>query len=331
MINALPVWGAEDRTTDWKTLYNAKIEEIKSEYETGIRNDLGFSAMSKNAIYFSVQDINFDGVPELYHALCQVFELDPSVYGNEELYYIKDGQLVQGNISEMASFSLLPMHAGRKADRGDVLADRWQFAMRNQSTGEVCFITNDSYSGFADYPERTYSKLLFDAKTGVLSTTILLQQAENSYTTPLYLQGYDYVGADGYNSYSENGWEIANWKPGYLAPRVVVNGEAVAFDAPPVIINGRTLVPIRRIADALGMQVTWDGTTRQVTMSKNHKRVTMTIGDTRYNLNGEEKTMDVCAQIMSDRTFVPARFVSEALGCSVDWDAETLTVKINEN
>ena len=98
----------------------------------------------------------------------------------------------------------------------------------------------------------------------------------------------------------------------------VVNNEVVSVeDAAPYIADNRTFVPFRALGEALGADVEWDNDARTVTYTLGKSEVVMTIGETTYTVNGEEKTMDVAPVITGDRTYVPVRFVGEALGFKV--------------
>lgn len=110
---------------------------------------------------------------------------------------------------------------------------------------------------------------------------------------------------------------------------VTVDGEAVVFDAQPEMVNERTMVPMRAIFEKLGAEVSWDQPTQTVTAVTADKTVIATVGEMSMFVNGEEKVMDVAPYIKEERTYVPARFVSEALDCKVDWDQENYTVIIN--
>lgn len=109
---------------------------------------------------------------------------------------------------------------------------------------------------------------------------------------------------------------------------VTVDGEAVVFDAQPEMVNERTMVPMRAIFEKLGAEVSWDQPTQTVTAVTEDKTVVATVGEMSMYVNGEEKVMDVAPYIKEERTYVPARFVSEALDCKVDWDQENYTVII---
>lgn len=112
---------------------------------------------------------------------------------------------------------------------------------------------------------------------------------------------------------------------------VEIDGQVVDFpDAKPFINqDSRTLCPIRFIAENLGADITWDGETRTVLITKESTEILLTIGDNNALVNGTEKTFDTVPQIFEDRTYVPLRFISEAFNMDVDWNNETRTVLIS--
>ena len=98
----------------------------------------------------------------------------------------------------------------------------------------------------------------------------------------------------------------------------VVNNQVVTMeDAAPYVANDRTYVPFRALGEALGAEVEWDNDARTVTYTLGDTKIVMTIGEKTYTVNGEEKTMDVAPEITGERTYVPVRFVGEALGFKV--------------
>jgi len=109
---------------------------------------------------------------------------------------------------------------------------------------------------------------------------------------------------------------------------VVLDGRTLQFDVHPTIIDGRTMVPMRVIFEELGATVEWDGTTRTVTATSSGLIVRTTVGSRVIDVNGNRITMDVAPVIVDGRTLVPVRFVSEAFGAEVGWDAATRTVLV---
>ncbi len=109
---------------------------------------------------------------------------------------------------------------------------------------------------------------------------------------------------------------------------ITIDGDAKVFDVMPVLDNDRTLVPLRGIFETLGAQVEWDDTTWSVTATKGETTVELQIDNKIAKVNGKEVELDVPAKLINERTMVPVRFVSESLGCKVDWIDETQTVVI---
>jgi hypothetical protein len=113
---------------------------------------------------------------------------------------------------------------------------------------------------------------------------------------------------------------------------VFVNNEKLTFDAEPFIENDRALVPMRAIFEALGAKIVWDDDTKTVfaimETESEVNSITVQTGSLSAFVNSNEITLDVPAQIVNDRTFVPLRFVSEALNNSVEWDGSTKTITV---
>lgn len=107
-----------------------------------------------------------------------------------------------------------------------------------------------------------------------------------------------------------------------------VGGVAKVMDVAPYIKGDRTYVPMRYLGEILGAEVVWDDAARTVTLTKGDDVVVFTIGSATYTVNGESTVADVAPEIASDRTMLPARYVAEAFGAVVGWDAGTRTVLI---
>lgn len=111
---------------------------------------------------------------------------------------------------------------------------------------------------------------------------------------------------------------------------VYVDQQKVAFaDQAPVIVDDRTLVPMRKIFEAMDADVTWDEPSQTITSTRGSDVVTMTIGQKQVYKNGKVVyTMDVPAQIMQDRTMVPIRAVAVAFDANVAWDGINYVIDI---
>ncbi len=110
---------------------------------------------------------------------------------------------------------------------------------------------------------------------------------------------------------------------------VFVDNRELSCDAPPFIENGRTMVPMRRIFEALGAEVKWNGADQSILAVKDNTEISLRIGDATIGRNGENAIMDVVPHIVNNTTFVPLRAVSQSLDASVIWFGQTRSVYID--
>lgn len=108
-------------------------------------------------------------------------------------------------------------------------------------------------------------------------------------------------------------------------PKIMLNSKPLSFDVPPMIENGRIMVPLRAIFEAMGAKVDWDATTMTVTAVKVNNAVVLEIGSLTPTVNGLVFPIDVPAEIVNGRTLAPLRFVCEAFGANVIWAEDTQT------
>lgn len=116
--------------------------------------------------------------------------------------------------------------------------------------------------------------------------------------------------------------------PVMATPTVNLDGKQLSFEVPPSIENGRTLVPLRAIFEAIGATVTWDQATYSATAIKGDTTVILHIGSTTPTINGQVKQLDVPAKIVDGRTLAPLRFVGEAFGGTVEWNQASQLISI---
>ncbi|MGS0745228.1 copper amine oxidase N-terminal domain-containing protein [Syntrophomonas erecta subsp. sporosyntropha] len=118
-------------------------------------------------------------------------------------------------------------------------------------------------------------------------------------------------------------------EPAAKAITVNVNDQYhIPFVNAPFIESDRILVPVRELGDSLGYEVNWNPPAT-VTMSTANKNIIMNIGQKQYTLNGQDKEMDSAPLIKGDVTYVPLRFIAEALGYEVSYHPETKEVFLN--
>lgn len=115
-----------------------------------------------------------------------------------------------------------------------------------------------------------------------------------------------------------------------------LNGSKIECDVPPVIVDGRTLVPVRAFFEQLGAKVAFNERQKKVTITNDEYNVLITIDSSEVYVNGKKETLDVPAKIIVDedgngRTMIPVRFISTKMGYNVLWNQEILTVSISNS
>ncbi|MFA5523811.1 MAG: N-acetylmuramoyl-L-alanine amidase family protein [Tissierellales bacterium] len=109
---------------------------------------------------------------------------------------------------------------------------------------------------------------------------------------------------------------------------VIFDGKPIETDIPPIILNDRTLVPIRSIGDHLGAEVSWNQETKEARVKTENQEIILKVNSNMVLVNGESQEIPygVPAILVNDaRIMVPLRFVSEVFGCTVEWDQSTTT------
>ena len=110
---------------------------------------------------------------------------------------------------------------------------------------------------------------------------------------------------------------------------VVVNGQQIQFDQPPIERAGRVFVPLRGVFERLGASVVYDNGT--INATGNGRTIQLRIGSTTATINGASHALDVAPFLVGSRTLVPLRFISESLGATVDYDGNTRTVSVTSS
>jgi hypothetical protein len=108
---------------------------------------------------------------------------------------------------------------------------------------------------------------------------------------------------------------------------VIVNGQVMNFDQPPILQAGRVFVPLRGIFEQLGASVVYAN--GQINATSRGRTVSLTIGSTQATVDGQPQTLDVAPFVVGSRTLVPLRFIAQSLGATVNWNDSTSTVTIN--
>jgi len=112
--------------------------------------------------------------------------------------------------------------------------------------------------------------------------------------------------------------------------QVTVDGNPINFqDAQPQMQNGRVLVPLRGVFEAIGATVLWDSSAQSIAADAGPRHVRLRIGDHEANVDGHVVEMDTAPMISGGSTLVPLRFLSQSLGARVDWQPDQNLVAIS--
>lgn len=109
---------------------------------------------------------------------------------------------------------------------------------------------------------------------------------------------------------------------------VLIDNKVILFDVDPIVIEGRTMVPFRKIFEIFEFKVDWAASTSTVLANKGSQTIVLQINNKKSFVNNKQLIMDVPAQLINGRTMVPLRFISENIGATVNWIEETRTVNI---
>ncbi|MDO5397402.1 MAG: stalk domain-containing protein [bacterium] len=118
------------------------------------------------------------------------------------------------------------------------------------------------------------------------------------------------------------------------SPVMTINGTQQNIDTEgtaPVVIDNRTLLPVRAFVEAIGGEVAWDDNTYTAALKYDGKEILLTIGSTTAYLDNEANTLDVTPVIINNRTMLPIGFIAESFGFMVEWENSTQTVIITDN
>ncbi|WP_166240308.1 copper amine oxidase N-terminal domain-containing protein [Paenibacillus turpanensis] len=110
---------------------------------------------------------------------------------------------------------------------------------------------------------------------------------------------------------------------------IVLDGTFLSLNQEPVIVNDFTLLPFRGLLESMQASVEWDPTRRVVTATKGEVHIELTLDDKIAIVNGRKLQLNVPPQLINGSTYIPARFVAEALGAKVDWIGESRLVLIS--
>jgi hypothetical protein len=112
--------------------------------------------------------------------------------------------------------------------------------------------------------------------------------------------------------------------------KVLIDGqEFYFFEAQPAIVDNRTLVPLRELAETLGCDVNWIAPDTIIISNDSENKLTLKINSPVYQIGNEEYSADAAPQIINNYTYIPIRILADYLGLTVEWDSASRTVILN--
>ncbi|MBR7163828.1 MAG: copper amine oxidase N-terminal domain-containing protein [Clostridia bacterium] len=139
----------------------------------------------------------------------------------------------------------------------------------------------------------------------------------------------EYERRDGENNFMDlyNMLDTLSYELGEII--ITINNEMIDSDSAPMIIEGRTMVPIRAVAEKLGYKVNWDGANQLVSMiGEDGTSLLFSVGSNVAQKNSEAFSLEVAPFIHNGRTYLPLRAVAEAMSATVDWNGDEKIVEI---
>jgi len=110
--------------------------------------------------------------------------------------------------------------------------------------------------------------------------------------------------------------------------QALINGKTYTMEIPPILINGRVMVPLRFIAETLNAQVQWDGTEKKITVICLSNEIKLWLGKNFALINSKQFSLESPPILIESRVLVPVRFIAEALGATVNWKHQSSEVEI---
>lgn len=112
---------------------------------------------------------------------------------------------------------------------------------------------------------------------------------------------------------------------------IVWNGEPLTMQHEPLVRDGRVYMPLRELSGHIDGAAVWDARTKTVTVQTADRLVTMKLGAKRATVNGKQAALDAAPVVRQGVTYVPLRFVTEALGMDISWNAKQKSVGVNHD
>ena len=340
----------------WTALAADPIEVNYDSIDIYVKNRNVWKSSSPFGGCYGLLDFEGDGIPELFSSVMSgsgrfsenhYYKIDINTRSVYEMKNLPDGldmiDLLSGTRIYQDNQTGQPLYYYKDITRSGIYFNSTENGLFYMQNGTV-------YSNLLWYEKRE----LTDPGSGVYDISyytgsgdqLWFSESEWEQYKENYLAQYTLIADDvpTYTSSDMNKASDANLKKilsdmyDKLYPRikVILNGSEISFDQPPIMQNDRVLVPIRKIAEAMGDDVLWDVETSSAMIKHGDRALIIRlnddkieIADDKHSYTGwERKPLDVPAQIINDRTLVPLRAFCESLSSVVEWNGDEKTVYI---
>jgi hypothetical protein len=276
-----------------------------------VNYEIALSAYKPLDLYYALKDINNDGTPELF--ISNKHEVDYNIYG---FFTIYNGDLTDVCPGVGYRYCINVLDTNEIYGIGTGGAEYNYFTTYKLDGGELS--TTDEISIEEDVAQHNGT---------VISDSDCDELLKNNsrHIIELDWKKLDDF-SDNVNGNQLNVADSNEDKQNEVG--VYVNGEKLSLSQPAITVDGRTLVPMRDVFEALGADVDWDSENKEATGTKGSVVVKLAVGSNFIYVNGKEIQLDVPAQITGGRTMLPLRAVAESFGAQVEWDAVNRRVDI---
>ncbi len=111
---------------------------------------------------------------------------------------------------------------------------------------------------------------------------------------------------------------------------IKLNGDKICFDVPPILVNGKVLIPLEQMAGALGMDVITNTKTKEITLARENCQINIKLGSEKAKVNGKNVQMNVCPEYLNNCLLIPVDFIADCIKAKLVWDKECNVIFVNE-
>ena len=335
------VWTWDINNTYFNVRMIEGLKDITGVFKAYGTNPLSYGVIDTSGnVYFD----NLDSISDFLGGLVEYEHIENSSFNkvtklkdnNESVQHLKFDITLDGtrNILDINSINCeLPLKL--------IYSDGYFFKLLHESIGDLTHILEGGVSSyrfnirkeggeFIGYSEEIKPSITYNDNFFDIGNSFAVDNNRNLYYTGRITElNYKYFPPVPYGYQPE--WKeiissVISLKIG--SDTILNNNIEIKTPAPPIIKNGRTIIPVREVVEGLGGNVSWDEETKTTHITFDENELYLPIGSFECSVNGETVTLDVAPEIINNKTYLPLRFVCENIGAIVYWEetANKITV-----